>query len=77
MQPHHLHREMWTSGRVPLILMARHPHWKTQPYWEPRFQCRMRFQKKCRDFFPCMSWAQESIKMNGLSCPYKTRPAQM
>ncbi|CAI9552144.1 unnamed protein product [Staurois parvus] len=43
---------MWTCRRVPLILMAHRPHWKTKPYWEPRFPCGLRFPKKCRDFFP-------------------------
>ncbi|CAI9563740.1 unnamed protein product, partial [Staurois parvus] len=36
MQPHHPHREMRTRRRVPLVLMAHCPHWKTQPYWELR-----------------------------------------
>ncbi|CAI9560425.1 unnamed protein product [Staurois parvus] len=51
-QPHHPHRRMRIHGRVPLVLMARHPHWKTQLYWEPRFPCGLNFPKKCRDFFP-------------------------
>ncbi|CAI9589936.1 unnamed protein product [Staurois parvus] len=67
MQLHHPHREMRTHGRVPLVLMAHRLHWKTQPYWEPR--CGLRFPKKCRDFFTCVSWARESIQMNGFSCP--------
>ncbi|CAI9597676.1 unnamed protein product [Staurois parvus] len=48
-QPHHPHRGMRTRGQVPLVLMARRPHWKTQLYWE---LCKLRFPKKCRDFFP-------------------------
>ncbi|CAI9587449.1 unnamed protein product [Staurois parvus] len=76
MQPHHPHRRMRTRGWVPLILMACRPHWKTQPYWEPRFPCWLRFQKKCRNFFPTCHGAWESIQMNGLSCPCKTRPAE-
>ncbi|CAI9534936.1 unnamed protein product, partial [Staurois parvus] len=45
---------MRTRGQVPLVLIARRQHWKTQPYWEPRFPCGLLFQK-CRDFFPCVS----------------------
>ncbi|CAI9576308.1 unnamed protein product, partial [Staurois parvus] len=75
-QPHPPHRGMWTRRWVPLILMARRPHWKTQPYWESRFPCGLRFQKKCRDFFPACHGARESIEMNRLSCPRKTWPTR-
>ncbi|CAI9533746.1 unnamed protein product, partial [Staurois parvus] len=67
-QPHHPHRGMRTHGWVPLVLMARSPHWETQPYWEPRFPCGLHFQEKCRDFFPTCHRTRESIQMNGLSC---------
>ncbi|CAI9615763.1 unnamed protein product, partial [Staurois parvus] len=76
MQPHHPHRGMRTRRRVSLFLMARRPHWKTQPYWELRFSCGLQFPKKCRDFFSACDGAQESIQMNGLSCPCKTQPAR-
>ncbi|CAI9556583.1 unnamed protein product, partial [Staurois parvus] len=63
----HARRGMRTRGRVPLVLMACRPHWKTQPYWEPRFLRGLHFQKQCRDFFLACHGAQESIQMNGLS----------
>ncbi|CAI9569981.1 unnamed protein product [Staurois parvus] len=51
-QPHHPHREMRTRGWVPLLLMARCPHWKMQLYWEPGFPRGLRLPKEYRDFFP-------------------------
>ncbi|CAI9618503.1 unnamed protein product, partial [Staurois parvus] len=67
-QPHHPHREMRTRRRVPLILIARRPHWKMQPSWEPTYPCRLCFQKKCRDFFPaCHGPARLHIYEPGVS----------
>ncbi|CAI9575393.1 unnamed protein product [Staurois parvus] len=39
----HPHRGMQTCGQVPLLLMARRLHWKTQLYWEPQFLCGLHF----------------------------------
>ncbi|CAI9554088.1 unnamed protein product [Staurois parvus] len=51
---------MRTHGRVPLVLMARRPHWKRYSYWEPRFSCKLRFWKKCRDF--SYAWHRSPFK---------------
>ncbi|CAI9620219.1 unnamed protein product, partial [Staurois parvus] len=37
---------------------------------------RAAFSKEVQVLLPCMSRTRESIQMNGLSCPCKTRPAQ-
>ncbi|CAI9552317.1 unnamed protein product, partial [Staurois parvus] len=55
-QPHHPHRELRTRGRVPLILMARRPHWKTQPYWETEVPVWAAFSKEVQGLLPCVSW---------------------
>ncbi|CAI9537186.1 unnamed protein product [Staurois parvus] len=60
---------MRIRGQVPLILMARRPHWISQPHCEPRFPCGLQFPKKWRDFFSACPRARESIHMNGLSLP--------
>ncbi|CAI9560399.1 unnamed protein product [Staurois parvus] len=70
---------MRTRGRVPLVLMARHPHWKSQPHWEPRFPFGLRFQKKRMNFYPCVSrgtgvhsneWALEPVQNTACTVAY-------
>ncbi|CAI9550983.1 unnamed protein product [Staurois parvus] len=56
MQPHHPHREMRTRGRVPLVLMAHRPHWKTQPY-----RTRNR-GSQVQGLLPCVSRAGSPFK---------------
>ncbi|CAI9550984.1 unnamed protein product [Staurois parvus] len=75
MQPHHPHREMRTRGRVPLVLMAHRPHWKTQPYRTRNRGSRAGcvFQRSAGTSSLRVT-GRESIQMNGLSCTCKMQP---
>ncbi|CAI9561523.1 unnamed protein product [Staurois parvus] len=56
-QAHHPHRGMWTRGRVPLVLMARHPHWKTATVLGTEVPVQAAISQEVQELLPCVSWS--------------------